>query len=144
MSIGVDVAWTKMINPQLESLTDTALTLSHTPENLHLNHNGDVNAGVIFSMSEMVGMGLVVLLLGDLAAQALVVVKNVNIDFVARASGRLECVAQISEQEKQQMLDRASAGGTIEQAVAVEVRDADQQLVSSATVLAYGGQRKPT
>jgi len=136
MTVGVDVAWTKMINPQLVDLQDGQIVLKQNPEEVHLNHNGDMNAGVIFSMSEMAGMAPVVMLLGDLASSAFVVVKNVNIDFLARAQGEITFSGAISEEQQQRVLSKAKIGERVEEEVLVEARDKEGKLVSKSVVTA--------
>lgn len=136
MTVGIDVPWTKMINPELVDLAAGSISLKQSPEEIHLNHNGDMNAGVIFSMSEMAGMGVVVMLLGDMAKSAFVVVKNVNIDFLARAQGPIVFTGTISNEQQQRILDIAKAGEKVEEIVEVVATDSDDNPVSRSKVTA--------
>ena len=136
MTVGIDMPWTKMIKPELVDLKDGSISLKQTPEELHTNHNGDMHAGVIFTMSEMAGMGVVVMLLGDLANSSFVVVKNVNIDFTARAQGVITFTASISEAVQNKILSTAKSGKKVEEVVTVEAKDRDGNIVSTSTVTA--------
>ena len=136
MTVGIDLPWTKMINPELMDLSAGTLSLKQSPQPLHLNHNGDMHAGVLFSMSEMAGMGVVVLLLGDLANTSLVVVKNVSIDFTARAHGPITFTAAVSPEQQKALLAKAEAGEKIEEPVWVEAHDEHGKRVCSSTVTA--------
>jgi acyl-coenzyme A thioesterase PaaI-like protein len=132
MIVGIDLPWTKMIKPELVDL----------PEEFHLNHNGDMHVGVIFSMSAMAGMGVLVMLLGELANSSYVVVKNVNIDFVAPAQGEITFIGRISEKQQKRTLQNAIEGKKIEETVHVEARDRDGNEVSKSTVTAVFGPKR--
>lgn len=136
MTVGMDMPWTKLIAPELVSIADGSLCLKQTPKDLHLNHNGDMHAAVLFSMVEMAGMGVVVILLGDLASSSFVVVKNVNINFIARAQGEISFIANLSDEQQQQILSNAEAGDKVEQVVWVEAKDDSGNTVSTASVTA--------
>lgn len=136
MTVGIDMLWTKMIKPELVDITPGSISLKQCPEELHLNHNGDMHAGVIFSMTEMAGMGVVVLLLGELANSSFVVVKNVNIDFIARAQGPITFSASIADDNQKSIIDRAKAEEKIEECVLVEAKDENGRLVSKSTLTA--------
>lgn len=142
MTVGVDVPWTKMIGPEVVEFTDNTLGLKQTPEALHLNHNGDMNAGVICTMVEMAGMGIVVMLLGDLAKQSLIVVKNMNIDFIARAQGVIVFTATMDDEQKNRAINNAKSANKVEEAILVEAKDGDGKLVAKAEVLTYIGPKK--
>ncbi len=142
MTVGIDVPWTKMINPELVDLKDGYISLKQSPEEIHFNHNGDMNAGVLFSMSEMAGMGVVVMLLGELANSALVVVKNVNIDFIARAQGEIVFTCTMPEGQQKRTLENAKAGSKVEEIVEVEAKDKNGNVVSRSRVTAVISPKK--
>lgn len=136
MTVGIDLPWTKMINPQLTDANSGFLVLSQTPEAMHLNHNGDMHAGVLFSMLEMTGMGVVVMLLDDFANQALVVVKNMNIDFIARAQGTIRFEARLDPEQRERILGDAQQGIKVEQKVTVQAFDSEGKCVAKAGLVA--------
>jgi acyl-coenzyme A thioesterase PaaI-like protein len=142
MIVGIDLPWTKMIKPELVDLTDDSITLKQTPEEFHLNHNGDMHVGVIFSMSAMAGMGVLVMPLGEIANSLYIVIKNVNIYFIAPAQGEIVFIGRISEEQQKRTLKNAREGKKIEETVHVEARDKDGNVVSKSTVTAVFGPKR--
>lgn len=111
-----------MIDPQPDEVAEGKLVLGHQPSALHLNHNGDVNAAVLFSLAEMAGVGVVVTTLGPDAAHAYVVIKSGAVDFTAPARGRIQAVATLNAAQCARV--RAfGLEGSIEEVVAVLIRD---------------------
>ena len=136
MTVGVDLPWTKMINPQLVDLKAGLIALKQRPGELHLNHNGDMHAGVIFSMAEMTGMGVVVMQLGSKAEEAFVAVKSVSIEFLKRAQGDITFKSTLTDEQQVNMLKTLEAQESIEEVVHVEALDAESRKVASAQVVA--------
>lgn len=136
MTVGVDLPWTKMINPQLVDLKAGLIALKQRPGELHLNHNGDMHAGVIFSMAEMTGMGVVVMQLGSKAEAAFVAVKSVNIEFLKRAQGDITFKSTLTDEQQMSMLKKLEAQESIEEVVHVEALDGESRKVASAQVVA--------
>ncbi len=136
MTVGVDLLWTKMINPQLVDLKEGLISLKQAPEDLHLNHNGDMHASVLFSMVEMAGMGCIVMQMGSLAQSSLVVVKSVNIDFIKRAQGEITFTGRIDVDQQARILALADSEQKVEEVVMVEARNQAGDIVSRAQVTA--------
>ena len=136
MAVGKELPWTTMMNPELVDLKDGSLSLKQTPKEIHLNMNGDMNASVLFSMSEMAGMGVIVMLLGELASSAFIAAKSVNIDFLARAQGEIVFTGTMTEEQQKRTLESAKEGNRIEETISVEAKDRDGKLVSKSTVTA--------
>jgi len=136
MAVGKDLPWTTMMKPELVDLKDGSISLKQTPEEIHLNMNGDMNAGVLFSMSEMAGMGVVVMLLGELASSSFIASKNVNIDFLARAQGEIVFTGSMSEEQQKRTLQNAKAGNKVEEVIQVEAKDKAGNVVSKSNVTA--------
>ncbi len=131
---GFDNFWTQLINPQLEALDLEAglLRLCHQPDERTLNHNGDVVAGALFSLAEMAGMGLAVMLLGADAARFLVVVKSAEIRFKARARGAIVAEASLPAEQMAAMQAQLANGQTARAQVPVVLRNADGECVVEA------------
>ena len=136
MAVGQELPWTKMINPELVDMKDGSLSLKQTPGDMHLNQNGDMNAGVLFTMSEMSGMGVVVMLLGELAGSSFIASKSVNIDFLARAKGEIVFTGTMPDEQQKRTLQNAREGNKIEEIVQVEAVDSEGKVVSKSTVTA--------
>ena len=129
-----DFPWVRMINPQVDEIAVGRLVLAHEPGELHLNHNGDINAAVLFSLAEMAGMGVVVTTLGVQAAGAYVVIKRGAINFTARARGRIRAAARLEATQLERVRSAGSEVAGIEEMVAVEIRDASDRVVACCEV----------
>ena len=138
-----DFPWVRMINPQPEGMADGMLVLAHEPGELHVNHNGDVSAGVLFSLAEMAGVGVVVTTLGDRALSSYIVMKRGVIDFHACARGRVRAVAQLSADQLDRVRSVRDGVADIEEVVHVEIRDSMGRMVSSCDVTAVIRPRRP-
>ncbi|MCY4043962.1 MAG: PaaI family thioesterase [Cellvibrionales bacterium] len=137
MTVGIDLPWTKMINPELSDLKDGEISLKQTPDAIHLNHNGDMHAGVIFSMLEMAGMGVVVMLLGEKANESLVLIKNISIDFLKPATGETTFTARLTDEQKGRILEKISTKEKIIEVVEVLATNADGIEVAAAKLTCY-------
>jgi acyl-CoA thioesterase len=62
-------------------------TIRLDPKPQHLNHNGTVNAAVLYGLAEVAGAGAVVADMLDLAAESYTVVKKATIEYLAPARG---------------------------------------------------------
>lgn len=137
MTVGLEIPWTKMIKPQLLEVKPGLLKLKQSPEEIHLNHNKDMHAGVLFSMSEMAGMGVVMILLDKMADHAFVVVKNVNIEFTSRAQGEITFIGLISDQRQDQIKQDFQAGKIVEEQIEVTAIDCNEKIVSKSIVTTF-------
>lgn len=134
--LGTDVLWTKMIKPELVHFDQGKLVLGQTPEDIHKNHLNDMHAGVIFTMVEMAGMGVVVITLGDAANTAFVVVKNVSIDFLARVEGTAHFSAELTTSQ-QKNIAALKPQEKFEDVINVQGFDANNKLICQAEVTAF-------
>ena len=110
IAVGQELPWTKMINPELYDIKEGALSLKQTPGDMHLDQNRDMNTGVLFTMSEMAGMGVVDMLIGELAGSSFIASNNVNIDFLARAKVAIVFTGTMSEEQQRRTLQNAKEG----------------------------------
>ncbi len=126
--------WIGLIKPQVEEMGDGLLVLSQTPEDLHKNHNGDMHAAVVFSMLEMAGMGVITLLLGDAIKTSFVVLKDLHVHYDARAQGKIQFRASLTEEQQARLKAAADAGEAIEEKVEAIALDEAGVQVAHATV----------
>ncbi len=131
-----DFPWVRMINPHPDEISPGKLVLGCEPRDIHLNHNQDINAGVLFSLAEMAGMGVVVTSLGEQASNAYVVIKRGVIDFKARARGRVRATALLTEAQLSRVQSTASGGEGIEEVVLVEILDENDRAVAQCEMTA--------
>ena len=95
------------------------------PKPQHLNHNGTVNAAVLYGLAEVAGAGAVVADMLDLAAESYTVVKKATIEYLAPARGVLEATGHLDRTAVEQAKDQVIAGNAVEVEVPVSVSDTD-------------------
>ncbi len=134
MANAFQMPWVEMIKPELVELGDGKIVLAQTPEDLHKNHNGDMHAAVMFSVLEMAGMGVITLFLGDDAAKAFVVLKDLHIFYDARAQGRITFTAELSDKQKEKLRNAFDNGEAIEEPIMAYAHDADGNQISHASM----------
>ena len=134
MANAFQMPWVEMIKPEIVDLGDGKIVLAQTPQDLHKNHNGDVHAAVLFSVLEMAGMGVLTLFLGDDAAKAFVVLKDLHIFYDARAQGRITFSAELDDRQKHNVRSAFAAGEAIEEELIAYAHDADGKQVAHATM----------
>ena len=117
--------WVKMMNVEPTVMQPGRLGFTHTPEAIHLNHNDDINASVLYCLGEMSGSGVLVMELGSAAKDAFVVIKKGNIEYLARASGVLTTEANLSEEQRTRVAEAIKAKSPIEETVLVSICNAD-------------------
>ncbi|HEY6429253.1 MAG TPA: YiiD C-terminal domain-containing protein [Acidimicrobiales bacterium] len=98
-------------------------TIRLTPKPQHLNHNGTVNAAVLYGLAEVAGAGAVVADMLELAAKSYTVVKRATIEYLAPARGVVEATGQVDAAEVESTKAQLVAGRAVEVDVPVSVRD---------------------
>ena len=106
-------------------------TIRLNPKPEHLNHNGTVNAAVIYGLAEVAGAGAVVADMLDLAAESYTVVKKAIVDYLAPARGVLEATGQTDVAILQRAKDELMAGVEVEVDVPVSVSDSERGEVAT-------------
>ena len=142
MANAFQMPWVEMIKPEVVDLGDGKIVLAQTPQDLHKNHNGDVHAAVLFSVLEMAGMGVLTLFLGDDAAKAFVVLKDLHIFYDARAQGRISFSAELSEAQKIKLKQAFAQGQSIAEPIDAYAHDANGQQVAHANMTAVIRRKK--
>lgn len=118
-------------------------TIRLDPRPEHLNHNGTVNAAVLYGLAEVAGAGAVVADMLDLAAQSYTVVKRAAIEYTAPARGVLEASGQVDGVAVEAAKAKVAAGTAVEVEVPVSVRDSSGDEVASVHfVVAIKPKRK--
>jgi acyl-coenzyme A thioesterase PaaI-like protein len=93
------------------------------PKPEHLNHNGTVNATVLYGLAEVAGAGAVVADMLDLAAQSYTVVKKATIEYLATARGAVEAVGTVATSEVERAKAAVLSGEPVEVLAPVLVTD---------------------
>ena len=100
-----------------------AATIRLNPKPEHLNHNGTINAAVLYGLAEVAGAGAVVADMLELASQSYTVIKQATIEYRAPARGVVEATGSVDQAEVEQAKVQLVAGTGIEVEVPVSVTD---------------------
>jgi acyl-CoA thioesterase len=98
-------------------------TMRLTPKSEHLNHNGTINAAVLYGLAEVAGAGAVVADMLELAAENYTVVKRATIEYLAPARGIVEATGHVDGAEIEYAKAQLGAGAAVEVDVPVSVKD---------------------
>lgn len=93
------------------------------PKAEHRNHNGTVNAAVMYGLAEVAGAGAVVADMLDLAAESYTVVKHASIDYLAPARGVLVATGRADLEVVREAKGQLAAGISVEVDVPVSITD---------------------
>jgi acyl-CoA thioesterase len=102
---------------------DGAATIRLDPKPEHLNHNGTVNAAVLYGLAEVAGAGAVVADMLELAAQSYTVVKRATIEYLVPAKGVMEAIGQVDRAVVEEAKAKVMGGTAVEVEVPVSVTD---------------------
>jgi acyl-coenzyme A thioesterase PaaI-like protein len=103
------------------------------PKPVHLNHNGTVNAPILFGLAEVAGAGVVVAGMLPEAASSYTVVRSANIEYVAPARGGVTATGHIASSVFIKAIEDVTARRPVEVEVPVTISDAAGTLVASAS-----------
>ncbi len=101
------------------------------PKPEHLNHNGTINAAVLYGLAEVAGAGAVVADMLDLAARSYTVVKKATIEYLTPARGIVEATGIVAESVLADAEERVQAGAAAEVQAPVSVTDEHGTLVAT-------------
>ena len=85
-----------------------------TPKPEHLNHNGTVNAAVLYGLAEVAGAGAAVADMLDVAAQSYTVVKKATIEYLAPGRGVLDATGRVHKAVVEGAKEDVLAGSAVE------------------------------
>jgi acyl-CoA thioesterase len=118
-----EMAWIKFLGIEPLEAADGKATIRLDPEPVHLNHNGTINAPILFALAEVAGAGAVVAGMLELAARCYTVVKRASIEYLAPARGPVIATGQIPLEIFSHTRASVEAGRPAEVEVPVEVAD---------------------
>src|SRR5271155_406785 len=90
-----EMEWIKFLGIEPLEAADGRAVIRLDPQPVHLNHNGTVNAPILYALAEVAGAGAVVAGMLELAAQSYTVVKRAEIDYLAPARGAITATGEI-------------------------------------------------
>src|ERR1700735_5451901 len=89
-----EMEWIKFLGIEPLSAGAGRAVIRLQPRSVHLNHNGTVNAPILYALAEVAGAGAVVAGMLELAAQSYTVVKRAEIDYRAPPRGAVAATGQ--------------------------------------------------
>jgi acyl-CoA thioesterase len=93
------------------------------PKPEHLNHNGTVNAAVLYGLAEVAGAGALVADMLDLAARSYTVVKMATIEYLAPVRGVVDAVGTVETGEVERARSGVLSGNAVEVLAPVSLTD---------------------
>jgi acyl-CoA thioesterase len=94
------------------------------PKPEHLNHNGTINAAVLYGLAEVAGAGAIVADMLDLAARSYTVVRKATIEYLAPGRGVVDATGTVDAPDVERAKACIERGEAIELSAPVSVTDA--------------------
>jgi acyl-coenzyme A thioesterase PaaI-like protein len=127
-----EMEWIKFLGIEPLSVEAGRTVIRLQPRLVHLNHNGTVNAPILYALAEVAGAGSVVAGMLEQAAASYTVVKKASIEYLAPARGAVTADGVLASHFFEQALTDVNAGRPSEAEVPVNIRDSDGALVATA------------
>jgi acyl-CoA thioesterase len=118
-----EMVWIKFLGIEPLDAGEGRAVIRLDPQPVHLNHNGTVNAPILYALAEVAGAGAVVAGMLELAAKCYTVVKRASIEYLAPARGAVVATGQIAPETFTAARSSVEGGEAAEVEVPVEVRD---------------------
>lgn len=126
--------WVKMIGAKPSVMERGRLVLTQTPTEMHINHNGDANASLLYCLAEMCASGVLVGALGAAARDAFIVIRKGCIEYEARARGELTTEASLTEERLKRIEDLVAKREAVEETVSVTITNSEGKVVARGEV----------
>jgi acyl-coenzyme A thioesterase PaaI-like protein len=120
-----EMAWIKFLGIEPLEAAEGLAVIRLDPQPVHLNHNGTVNAAILYALAEVAGAGAVVAGMLELAAHSYTVVKRASIEYLAPARGAVTATGKIPIELFVSARSSIEAGEAAEVEVPVDVRDSN-------------------
>src|SRR5271170_5806491 len=91
-----EMAWIKFLGIEPLDAGEGRAVIRLDPQPVHLNHNGTVNAPILYALAEVAGAGAVVAGMLELAAESYTVIKRASIEYLMPARGAVIATGEIS------------------------------------------------
>lgn len=91
----------------------------------HMNHNGHVNAPVIYGVAEVAGAGAAVMAAGSAGSGAYTVIKSAAIEYTRPAKGGISAQSRVAPEKVREIQSALGAGKGCDIDVEVGLTDAD-------------------
>ena len=118
-----DFEWVRFLGAQMVEATDGRCVMRLQPAGVHLNHNGNVNAPILYGLAEVAGAGAVTTGMMELLASAYVVVRRATIDYLAPAHDTVTAVGTVEPSAFATAKADVAAGLPVDVTADVEITD---------------------
>lgn len=130
-----DMEWIKFLDIEPLEASDVRAVIRLDPKPVHLNHNGTVNAPILYALADVAGAGAVVAGMLELAAQAYTVIKRASIEYMAPARGAVVAVGEIATESFIAARTSVEQGDATEVEVPVEVSDSSGNITTRCVLV---------
>jgi acyl-CoA thioesterase len=129
------MAWIKFLGIDPLDAGDGRAVIRLEPQPVHLNHNGTINAPILYALAEVAGAGAVVAGMLELAARSYTVVKMATIEYLAPARGTVVATGEIPSETFEAARASVEVGEPAEVKVPVDIRDLSDSVVTRCTLV---------
>lgn len=127
-----EMEWIKFLGIEPLSSEPGRVVIRLQPRSIHLNHNGTVNAPILYAVAEVAGAGAAVAGMLERAGASYIVVKRATIEYVAPARGDVVAEGVIALPVFTQAVTDVDAGQPSNVEVPVTICDAEGSTVATA------------
>jgi acyl-coenzyme A thioesterase PaaI-like protein len=138
-----EMAWIKFLGIEPLDAGEGRAVIRLDPQPVHLNHNGTVNAPILYAVAEVAGAGAVVAGMLELAARSYTVVKRASIEYLAPARGTITATGEIPMNTFAAARSSVEAGRAAEVEVTVEVSDSSGSVATRCVLVVSVRPRRP-
>jgi acyl-coenzyme A thioesterase PaaI-like protein len=118
-----EMEWIQFLGIEALSAEEGRAVIRLRPQSVHLNHNGTVNAPILYGLAEVAGAGAVVAGMLEVAAVSYTVVSRASIEYHVPARGVVVATGSITASAFAEVVEEVSAGRPSEVEVPVVITD---------------------
>jgi acyl-CoA thioesterase len=130
-----EMAWIKFLGIDPLDAGEGRAVIRLDPQPVHLNHNGTVNAPILYALAEVAGAGAVVAGMLELAARSYTVIRRASIEYLAPARGVVVATGEIPSESFASARSLLQEGKAAEVEVPVEVCDSTGSVVTRCVLV---------
>jgi acyl-coenzyme A thioesterase PaaI-like protein len=127
-----EMEWIKFLGIEPVSAAEGEAVIRLCPQPVHLNHNGTVNAAVLYGLAEVADAGALVAGMLEEAAASYTVIRRATVEYEAPARGDVTASGSVSADLFSHALGQVRTGRPIEVEVPVAIADSAGNRVCSA------------
>jgi acyl-CoA thioesterase len=128
-----EMEWIRFLEIEPLSAEAGRAVIRLRPKPVHLNHNGTVNAPILFGLAEIAGAGALVAGMLQEASGSYTVVRSAHIEYVAPARGDVTATGNVALSVFLKAIEDVTARRAVEVEVPVTIADAGGTQVARAS-----------